>query len=239
MKATRLTVLAVVLFVVFSYPAAAQSPGVAGDWDIVMISPVGEHPLKASFKLDGEKLTGLVKGGEIAETSIEGSVTEKRIKISFKVPYQGADLPISLTGDIDGDSMKGTADYGGMAQGDWSGKRSVPGNTAEAPSKPAEGEKLDVTGSWAFTVETPMGTGNPVCTFKQDGNDITGHYKGALGEADATGTVNGNAITFSFKISTQDLEGVITYSGTLEKDSMKGKVKFGDLGEGTFTAKRQ
>jgi hypothetical protein len=32
----------------------------------------------------------------------------------------------------------------------------------------------------------------------------------------------------------------VTYSGTIDgKDSMKGKVNLGGLGEGTFTAKRQ
>ena len=31
----------------------------------------------------------------------------------------------------------------------------------------------------------------------------------------------------------------VTYSGTVEKDTMKGTVKFGDLGEGTFTGTRK
>jgi hypothetical protein len=31
----------------------------------------------------------------------------------------------------------------------------------------------------------------------------------------------------------------VTYSGTVDKTTMKGKVTFGDMGEGTFTAKKQ
>ena len=31
----------------------------------------------------------------------------------------------------------------------------------------------------------------------------------------------------------------MTYSGTIEKDSMKGTVNLGGIGEGTFTAKRK
>jgi hypothetical protein len=238
MRSAGLTILAIALILTFSYPAAAQGSSVAGDWEIIMISPVGQHPVKASLKLDGEKLLGLVKG-EIGETPIEGTFTEKRVKIAFKVPYQGTDLLITLLGEIDGDSLKGTADYGGMAQGEWSGRRSGSAGATDAGNKPAEGEKIDVTGSWAFAVETPMGTGNPTFTFKQDGENLTGHYTGALGEADVTGTIKGNAITFSFKISAQGMEGVVTYSGTVEKDSIKGKAKFGDMGDGTFTAKRQ
>ena len=31
----------------------------------------------------------------------------------------------------------------------------------------------------------------------------------------------------------------MTYTGTVEKDEMKGKVNFGDMGEGTFTGKKK
>jgi hypothetical protein len=31
----------------------------------------------------------------------------------------------------------------------------------------------------------------------------------------------------------------VTYSGTVEKDTMKGTVKLGDLGEGTFKGTRK
>jgi len=86
---------------------------------------------------------------------------------------------------------------------------------------------VDVTGKWAFTVETTAGSGTPNFTFKQDGEKLTGHYSGQLGEADVTGTVKGQAISFTF---TADVEG---------KDAMKGTVKLAGLGEGTFTGKRQ
>lgn len=238
MRSARLTIPAAVLALVFSCAAAGQGTSVVGDWDIVMISPVGQHPLKASLKLDGEKLQGTVKG-ELGETPAEGTVTDKRVTIAFKVPYQGADLLITLTGEIDGDSLKGTADYGGMAQGEWSGHRAGSEVKTGTTDRPADAEKIDVSGSWVFTVETPMGSGTPTFTFKQDGESLTGHYAGALGEADLTGTLKGNAITFSFKVNVQGTEGVVTYSGAAAKDSIKGKVTFGDLGEGTFTAKRQ
>ena len=231
MKFAGLTIICVTLILGVCSNAAAQGAGVAGDWNIVMVSPVGEHPMKASLKLDGEKLEGIVKG-QAGEIPIEGSYADKRIKIAFKVLYQGADLLITLTGEIDGDTLKGTADYGGMAQGEWSGRR------AGAEDKPAEGEKIDVTGTWTFTVETAMGTGSPTFKFKQDGENLTGHYAGAFGEAELTGTVKGNEITYSFKATIQDGDVTLIYSGTATKDSITGKVK-SDLGEGTFTARRQ
>ena len=48
-------------------------------------------------------------------------------------------------------------------------------------------QATDVTGEWAFTVTTDQGAGNPVLTFKQDGEKLTGKYVGQLGNADFWG----------------------------------------------------
>ena len=99
--------------------------------------------------------------------------------------------------------------------------------------------KVDVTGKWAFNVETSAGAGAPTFTFKQDGEKLTGHYTGTFGEADLTGTVKGADITFSFTVDAQGNSLKETYTGTVDKDTMKGKLVIEGLGEGTFTAKRQ
>jgi hypothetical protein len=100
---------------------------------------------------------------------------------------------------------------------------------------------VDVTGKWVFTVETSAGSGMPTVTLKQDGEKLTGHYSSqTFGEVDLTGSVKGTAINFMFGADVQGTHLDVTYSGTVEgKDSMKGKVNLGGLGEGTFTAKRQ
>jgi hypothetical protein len=100
-------------------------------------------------------------------------------------------------------------------------------------------ENVNVTGDWVFQVETDAGGGSPTFTFKQDGEKLEGTYKGAFGEAKLTGTVKASAITFSFTAEAQGNKVTCTYEGTVEDaSSMKGKVKLGDLGEGTFTGKR-
>jgi hypothetical protein len=101
------------------------------------------------------------------------------------------------------------------------------------------GAKVDVTGKWAFAVETSAGAGAPTFTFKQDGEKLTGHYTGTFGEADLTGTVKGADITFGFTVDAQGTSLKETYTGTVDKDTMKGKLVIEGLGEGTFTAKRQ
>ena len=100
---------------------------------------------------------------------------------------------------------------------------------------------VNVTGKWIFTVETSAGSGMPTVTLKQDGEKLTGHYSSQnFGEVDLTGTVKGMAIAFMFGADVQGTHLDVMYSGTVEnKDSMKGKVNLGGVGEGTFTAKRQ
>jgi len=112
--------------------------------------------------------------------------------------------------------------------------------TVSMPSTSAQSAKANVTGKWAFTVETAAGSGTPTMTFAQDGEKLTGKYSGQLGEADLTGTVKGQDIAFTFNVDAQGTMLNFKYAGTIEsKDAMKGKVEIVGLGEGTFTAKRQ
>ena len=95
----------------------------------------------------------------------------------------------------------------------------------------------DISGSWDFTVETEAGSGNPKFNFKQDGEKLTGDYKGLLGEAKVQGKVTGNTVEFSFTVEQGGQSGKVTYTGTIESPTkMKGKVSLGDLGQGTWTA---
>jgi hypothetical protein len=54
-----------------------------------------------------------------------------------------------------------------------------------------------------------------------------------------TGTITGNAIAFSVDVTAEGNTIRVTYTGTVEKDTMKGTVKFGDLGEGAFKGTRK
>lgn len=233
MKMLRISLFSLLLLAASSVIAAAQSATIIGDWDVTIISPVGESKSKASFKQDGDKLTGLLKS-ERGELPVQVSLTGKEIKIVYTIKYDGNDMVITLKGNVDGDAMKGPADFGGLAEGEWSGKRSAMGGAASAPASASSG-KTDVTGEWAFAVETAAGSGSPSFTFKQAGEMLTGQYKGQLGEAPVNGTVKGDEINFSFEIS----QGKVVYKGKIENGMLKGTVSLAELGSGTFTAKRK
>jgi streptogramin lyase len=105
----------------------------------------------------------------------------------------------------------------------------------------AQAAKVDLTGKWLFSVQTEAGAGSPTVTMKQDGEKLTGHYTGQLGDLDfTTGSVKGNEFTFSFSSDLQGTKVDVSYKGTIvNKDELKGTLSIVGLGEGTFTAKRQ
>lgn len=107
------------------------------------------------------------------------------------------------------------------------------------PALPAAPEAADVTGTWDMTVETQEGTAHPSITLKQEGEKIAGTYQGQMGKSDLEGTIKGDDIKFSVTLKFQDVTYTVTYTGTIDGDTMKGTARFGDAGSGTWSAKRR
>jgi hypothetical protein len=98
----------------------------------------------------------------------------------------------------------------------------------------------DVTGTWIMAVETSAGSGSPTFILVQKGEALSGSYKGQLGEAQVSGTVKGDDVTIEYKVEGQSQTLAVKYSGkTTDGKTMSGKVSLGQLGEGTFTGKKQ
>ena len=105
----------------------------------------------------------------------------------------------------------------------------------------AQGQTLNITGKWIFEVQTDAGTGTPTVTIKQEGEKVSGHYSSqTLGEADFTGTLKGQALTFTFQADLQGTAVPVTYVATVDNSSsMKGTIDIGGAASGTFTGKKQ
>ncbi|MEK6287331.1 MAG: hypothetical protein AABO57_16440 [Acidobacteriota bacterium] len=243
----RIVVFALCLIVVLVAAAQARSvaplqANVAGTWDITIDSPQGQNKAMLVLKKEGDKLTGSMKSAR-GERPLE-SVTVAGGDITFvvKANIQGQDMVFTYKGKVEKDSMKGDADFGGLATGTWSAVPHKEDAAAPATSTaaPAQAGGINISGDWAFMVETGQGSGSPSFSFKQDGEKLTGTYKGQFGEAPLTGTVKGADIKFVIKVNAQGQDLTITYSGKIEsKDSMKGTAALGELGEATWTAKRK
>lgn len=103
----------------------------------------------------------------------------------------------------------------------------------------AGAQTTNVSGNWKLTLETPNGAANPSLVLKQDGEKLTGTYKGRFGESPLEGAVKGKEIKFTVKVNAQGQEFQLEYSAAVEGDTMKGKVKFGDMGEADFSGKKE
>jgi hypothetical protein len=235
-----LSLCTLVLFITF---AQAQTASAVGSWDITIETPNGARTSLLVIKQDGDKLTAVMKSprGErpLDSVSLKGS----DITMVMTLNAQGQDLIITYKGKVEKDKMSGDADFGGMGSGAWSAvpHKEGAGTGAGSGGGTGSGTGIDnISGVWNFTVETPNGTGSPVFTLKQEGEKITGTYKGQLGEAPVNGTVKGSDVMLMIKVSPQGEEITVTYTGKITgKDTMGGKAIFGSLGEGTWTAKRK
>jgi len=99
-----------------------------------------------------------------------------------------------------------------------------------------QSQKVKVTGTWNMKVETSMGAGTPVFVLKQENDTLlTGTYSGQFGESPVKGTIKANKIDLKYSASDMAIE----YTGTIEGNTMKGKVVFGTMGDGTFTGIRK
>jgi len=106
------------------------------------------------------------------------------------------------------------------------------------PKKGAS-ELPNLTGNWTFEVETDQGSGSPTFHLVHAGQNVLGRYNGLFGQQDVFGSVRGNSVTLNLKVSVEEQQMAVTYTGILDAGGkMKGKVQFGELGEGSWSASR-
>src|ERR1700739_4385982 len=86
------------------------------------------------------------------------------------------------------------------------------------PTAAIAADNANVAGVWNLQVEMPNGTGTPTVTLKQDGGNLTGTYKGRMGESELKGTIKGNEFKWTVTLHPQGGELNVEYSGTVDGD---------------------
>jgi hypothetical protein len=96
---------------------------ITGVWDTIIESPEGTFNVTTTFKQEGEKVTGTQASQAAGEVAVEGTLTGADLKFGITIDWDGQAMPIAFTGKVEGDSISGSCDFGGMASGTWSAKR--------------------------------------------------------------------------------------------------------------------
>ncbi|MBE3098309.1 MAG: hypothetical protein IMZ44_14430 [Planctomycetes bacterium] len=124
----RQMLVAALVLVVASAGLVAQDPpkpqkiDVTGVWESTVEAPQGTMTSTATYKQEGEKLTG-THVGQMGELPLAGTVKGNEIAYTITIDAQGQQFTLTYTGKIDGDAIAGSVDFGGMGSTTWSAKR--------------------------------------------------------------------------------------------------------------------
>jgi hypothetical protein len=100
--------------------AFAQS--LSGDWEISLNTPIGPAQSKASLKHEGENLSGSIKT-QFGDFPISGTLKDADVTLKYTISADGNSLTVTLKGKLEGETMKGAADFESAGEGDWTAKR--------------------------------------------------------------------------------------------------------------------
>jgi len=103
---------------------------------------------------------------------------------------------------------------------------------------PLTAEPAKVAGQWNISLELGEITGRPTIDLKQDGEKLSGTYRGRYGASPIQGSVKDNQIEFTVTMTAEGQQTSGYFAGVVEGDKMSGTVEFEGAGEGTWVATR-
>jgi hypothetical protein len=102
--------------------ATTTATGVGGKWNVLVKTDAGEIEATADIVETGGKITGTITG-PLGSVDVSGTLEGSALKLSMVAKTPQGDIPVSLSGDVSGDTIvNGKAEFGGM-ESTWSAKR--------------------------------------------------------------------------------------------------------------------
>jgi len=235
---TRLTHLAavVVLATLLSLilPCASDAAKVAdflGRWEIT-IAQTGDtfHSSWLEVTEREGKLSGklLWRWGSVTDVkSVE--VAGEELRVTRREYYEDKPVDVVYAARLVAGKLVGSVKNPDGSIFHWTGVRSI--------------EKIDVSGTWPLTIQTPRGTFTATLIFNQRGAGVSGKYigQGNREAAIQNGKLDGTTLSFSIAFQRPGQGATaIHYSAEVQGDKLTGTARR-DGGERTFpfTARRQ
>ena len=124
MKRLASAIAVLALFVFVGVVSAAEDP--TGNWKSTMMLGKKSQDVTIKLKLEGDKLTGTIGGGQRDVAISDGTFKDDKVSFSVIREQKGEKLTQKYTGTISGDTIKGKVDTerGGKSRStDWEAER--------------------------------------------------------------------------------------------------------------------
>ena len=233
--------LATIVGLSIAAPSSAQTAAaVSGRWTSSFVTAERTYPATIELKQDGQTITGnlVTEAKEKVTGAVEGGTISFRFQ-TLDPGGSGALLSISVKCTLDKDALSGDFTVDDGPGGTFSAQRATAAGQ-DSGAKADASAKVDLTGSWTLAVDFGSISATPSVVFKQDGETLTGEYTSQqYGSYPLKGTVKGNQLQFTFTMTIEGNAIDVAYSGTADKDNIKGSVNYGGIGDGTFTGTRK
>jgi len=96
---------------------------------------------------------------------------------------------------------------------------------------------MSADGNWKITINTPMGAQEVTASIVTAGDTFTGKTSGRMGDAEISGKVAGDTLTWSSAI-TNPMPMTLEFEATVNGDAMTGNVKLGAFGNAALSGVR-
>jgi hypothetical protein len=120
------TIFLVAAFALVARVAAQEKARIdlSGKWTFQVTTSAGSGEPTVTFKHTGDELTGHYSSTNLGEADLTGTVKGRDVTFKFTGTVQGMSVSVTYTGTIESkETMKGTIDIGGLAQGTFTAKR--------------------------------------------------------------------------------------------------------------------
>jgi hypothetical protein len=220
---------------------ADASAAVTGKWNYdINLDDGNTLNLVLDLKQAGDKVTGKVIVGDFETPITEGKVTADAISFKIPVDRDGTKFTSSYNGKLAGDRIKGKiqSDFGGQDKTyDWNATRekSAAGSSASTSA--------NAEGLWKWVIVLDSGESHDLSLrLKQEGEKLSGVV--IIGDNESPisdGLVKDNEVTLKVTREHEGKTQVSKFKGTLEGDSIKGKIDSdwsGEMRNYAWNAKR-
>ncbi len=222
----NLVLLAALTFALssLSSPALAVDNSPAGTWKSSFSTPDGQT-IESTFKIkqEGDKLSGVLIGRNGNENPMqEVKLTGDQLFIKLIRERNGETITTKVTATLSGDNLKGKLEtnWGGEDRtADWVAKR-------EKAATDSASSSVNATGNWKYSITLDSGdVMNLVLNLKQEADKVSGKVSVGDFETPITeGKVSGDTIAFKIPVDTGAQKFMSTYKGTLNGNTIKGKI---------------